>query len=161
MAVMGEGCRYREEGYPQGPRLRLEPWRVRATEMLVSRRIGRRQDSRGVVAPSKHDGAGSSGMGIADNGEGSVFRSMLGLGRTSGYHVRRRISSISRRFAFPLRYLDPTYRLLLARGATWRRGRSRLRPLLVYHISLSETAIRPLSLCGRLIPLSQGAPYDV
>jgi hypothetical protein len=35
MAVMGEGRRDREEGCSQGPRLHLEPWRVRATEMLV------------------------------------------------------------------------------------------------------------------------------
>ena len=41
MAVMGEGRRHREEGYSQGPRLRLESRRVRATEMLVSRRGGR------------------------------------------------------------------------------------------------------------------------
>src|ERR1700730_2296703 len=34
--LWGEGCRYREEGCPQGPRLRLEPRRVRATQMLVS-----------------------------------------------------------------------------------------------------------------------------
>jgi hypothetical protein len=42
MAVMGEGRRHREEGYPQGPRLRLEPRRVRATKVLVSGRGGRR-----------------------------------------------------------------------------------------------------------------------
>ena len=41
MAVMGKGRWHREEGYPQGPRLLLEPRRVRATEMLVSRYGGR------------------------------------------------------------------------------------------------------------------------
>jgi DNA polymerase-3 subunit epsilon len=40
--VMGEGCRHREEGCPQSTRLRPESWRVRTTEMLVSRRGGRR-----------------------------------------------------------------------------------------------------------------------
>jgi hypothetical protein len=40
LAVMGEGCRHREEGYAEGPRLRLEPRRVRATEMLVPRHLG-------------------------------------------------------------------------------------------------------------------------
>jgi len=39
---MGEECRDREEGCPQVWRLCLEPRRVRATEMLVSRRVGRR-----------------------------------------------------------------------------------------------------------------------
>jgi hypothetical protein len=34
------------------------------------------------VAPSQRDGAGSSRVGIAGHGERSVFRSMLGLGRT-------------------------------------------------------------------------------
>jgi hypothetical protein len=43
----------------------------------------------------KRDGAGSRRMGVANHRQRSVFRPMLGLGRTSGYHVRRRISSIS------------------------------------------------------------------
>jgi hypothetical protein len=34
------------------------------------------------MAPSKCDGVKSTNMGIADNSERSVFRSMLGLGRT-------------------------------------------------------------------------------
>jgi hypothetical protein len=42
MAVMGEGHRHRGEGRAEDPRLRLEPRRVRATEVLVSRRVGRR-----------------------------------------------------------------------------------------------------------------------
>ena len=61
----------------------MEPRRVRATEMLVSRRGGRRSSRRGIVAPSKRDGAGSTGMGVANHGERSVFGSMLGLGRTT------------------------------------------------------------------------------
>src|SRR6266404_4328219 len=40
-AVMGERCCYREEGCPQGARLRLESGRVWAREMLVSRCAGR------------------------------------------------------------------------------------------------------------------------
>jgi hypothetical protein len=34
------------------------------------------------VAPRKRDGAGSTSVGIAHNGEGSVLGSMLVLGRT-------------------------------------------------------------------------------
>src|SRR5215472_18715823 len=37
MAAVGTGRRYREEGCPQGPKLFVEPWRVWATEILVSR----------------------------------------------------------------------------------------------------------------------------
>jgi hypothetical protein len=85
MAVMGEGRRHREEGCSQGPRLHLEPRRVWASEMLVSRHGGRREGGRGVMAPGKCDWAGSCRMGVAHYGEGSVFRSMLGLGRTSRY----------------------------------------------------------------------------
>jgi hypothetical protein len=40
------------------------------------------------VAPTKGDGAGSSGMGAADHGQRSVLRSMLVLGRTSAYGIR-------------------------------------------------------------------------
>ena len=45
------------------------------------------------MAPSKCDGAGSSCMGVAHYGEGSVFRSMLVLGRTAGYCVGMRYRS--------------------------------------------------------------------
>ena len=89
VAVMGQGRRHREEGCPQGPRLRLEPRRVWATEMLVSRYGGRREGGRGVVAPSKCYGTGSSCMGVAHHRQRSVLRSVLGLGRTSGYRIRR------------------------------------------------------------------------
>jgi hypothetical protein len=115
MAIMGEGCRYREEGYPQGPRLRLEPWRIRATEMLVSRRIGRRQDSRGVVASSKHDGAGSSGMGIADNGEGSVFQ--FDTKRTPFSTATIKVSYLS---AYPAHdIVEGAYDPLFTKSADW------------------------------------------
>src|ERR1700730_5634807 len=50
--------------------------------MLVSRCVGRRQRGGGRVAPSKRDGAASSRMGVAHYNERSVFRSILGLGRT-------------------------------------------------------------------------------
>src|SRR6202035_709428 len=69
MAVMGEGRRHREKGCPQGPRIRLEPRRVRVTKVLVSRRGRRRKAGRGVVAASKCDGAGSRRMGVAHHGE--------------------------------------------------------------------------------------------
>ena len=46
------------------------------------------------MAPRKRDGAGSSRMGIAHHGERSVFRPMLGLGRTSGYRIGRRCRSL-------------------------------------------------------------------
>ena len=58
----------------------MEPRRVRATEMLVPRRVKRRQGGRGGLAPRKCDGAGSTGMGVADHGQRSIFGSMLGLG---------------------------------------------------------------------------------
>ena len=35
------------------------------------------------MAPSKRDGTGSSRLGVAHHGQGSVFGSMLGLGRTA------------------------------------------------------------------------------
>jgi hypothetical protein len=50
--------------------------------MLVLRCAGLREISRGVLAPGKRDGAGSSRVGVAHHGQRSVFRSMLGLGRT-------------------------------------------------------------------------------
>jgi hypothetical protein len=36
------------------------------------------------VAPTECDGAGSSHIGLADHGEGPVFRSMLALGERLG-----------------------------------------------------------------------------
>ena len=39
------------------------------------------------MAPGKRDGSGSSRMGIADDGQRPVLRSMLGLGRTAGYLI--------------------------------------------------------------------------
>src|SRR6202035_4877189 len=41
-----------------------------------------------VLAPSKRDGAGSSRMSVAHHGEGSVFRSMLGLGEPLGIAMK-------------------------------------------------------------------------
>jgi hypothetical protein len=75
MTVMGKGRRHREEEYAQGPSLRVEPRRVRATEMLVSRCVGCGQSGRDVVAPSRCDGAESSSMAVADHGERSVLGS--------------------------------------------------------------------------------------
>jgi hypothetical protein len=57
MAVMGEGQSTLRKRIPQGPRLRLEPRRVRATKMLVSRRVGGREVRRAILAPPKRDGA--------------------------------------------------------------------------------------------------------
>jgi hypothetical protein len=93
MAVMGEGRRHREEGCSQGPRLRLESRRVRATEMLVSRRVGRRQSGRGGLAQRECDGLGSRRMGITHHSQRPIFRSLLGVGRTSGYLTGSRCRS--------------------------------------------------------------------
>jgi hypothetical protein len=70
---------------PKDSRLFLEPRRVRATEMVVSRCVGRRQTDRGVVAPNERDGVSSSRMDVAHYRHRPIFGSMLGLGRTAGY----------------------------------------------------------------------------
>jgi hypothetical protein len=62
----------------------VEPRRVWTTEVLVPRCVGRREGRGGGLAPRKCDGAGSSGMDVADHGEGPVLGSILGLGRAFG-----------------------------------------------------------------------------
>jgi len=79
MAVVGKRWRHREKdllksrGYSWSPG---ESGRPRCW----SRRVKRRQGGRGGLAPRKCDGAGSTGMGVADHGQRSIFGSMLGLG---------------------------------------------------------------------------------
>jgi hypothetical protein len=51
---------------------------------------------RGVVAPTKRDGTGSSRMGVADHGEGPVLGSMLAVGGTSGCRDGPRCRSLRR-----------------------------------------------------------------
>ena len=74
----------------------MEPRRVRATEMLVPRRVKRRQGGRGGLAPRKCDGVGSSGMGVAYYVERSILGSLLGLGRTSGHRIGMGCGSLMR-----------------------------------------------------------------
>src|SRR5215831_4368664 len=62
--------------------------------MLVSRCLECGKSGRGVVAPTKRDGVGSSRVGVADHGERSVLRSMLGLGTTSNRFPRSVLSQM-------------------------------------------------------------------
>jgi hypothetical protein len=77
-----------------------QPLRRKEDERLLTGR-GRFSDdftlpgqSYAAVVRSPHPHARISCVGVAHYGEGSVFRSMLGLGRTSGYPIGMRCRSV-------------------------------------------------------------------